>query len=232
MKTTKYKSTNQFVRTNAGTNTVSANDEEMDSAKGTLGFFINTIQVSQVQVPIDEPVQEPRYYRDVVNMLQKASEHDTVEFLINTPGGDISGLNALLFGLEVTEASTLATLVGECHSAGSLLALSCDAIQVADNATMLCHAASFGSSGKSPDVHSRVLHIADATAKLMRKAYAGFLTESEVTSLLEGKDYWFDAEQIKERLQIRAKLLEEELAKQQEELEKLTQEPAKKSKGK
>lgn len=174
--------------------------EDDDEDKGTLGFFINTVQVTHVQVPIDEPVKAPHYYRDVVNMLQKASEHDTVEFLINTPGGDVQGFNSLLFGIQTTSANTLATIVGACHSAGSLLALSCDSVQVADNATMLCHAASFGAYGKSSDVVSQAVHIQKHTENIMRKCYHNFLTKEEQDSLLLGKDFWFESEEIKARL--------------------------------
>lgn len=184
----------------------SSSEDESNDSKNTLGFFLNTIQVTHVQVPIDEPVQEPKYYRDVVNMLQKASEHDTVEFIINTPGGDVMGFNSLAFGLEATQATTLATLVGACHSAGSLLALSCDVVQVADNATMLCHAASWGSYGKSSDVTSHVLHIQKHTEAIMRKCYHNFLTTEEQDALLAGKDFWFDATEIRARLQRRDEL--------------------------
>ena len=34
----------------------------------------------------------------------------------------------------------------------------------------------------------------------MRKSYAGFLTESEIDQVLKGTDFYFDAEDISERL--------------------------------
>jgi YHS domain-containing protein len=50
---------------------------------------------------------------------------------------------------------------------------------------------------------------------VMRNTYAGFLSESEIDALLEGKDYWFDAQEFATRFEQRNEYLEEKGAELQ-----------------
>ena len=111
-------------------------DEESDDfvgGKNVLGYFMKQKVATQYTVTIDEPFVSPSYYRGVVSMLMGASEDDTVIFLINFPGGQLNGLLALVEGVKMTDATTIAVLVGECASAASMFALHCDTIFVSDN---------------------------------------------------------------------------------------------------
>ena len=45
--------------------------------------------------------------------------------------------------------------------------------------------------------------------KLVKSVYGGFLTDDEMASLLDGKDYWMEADDVLERLKNK-KLVEEQ----------------------
>lgn len=175
-------------------------DEEDDFVNPPrLGFFVNSFSVNQYTVPLDEAVVNPAYYRDIVNMLYGAGEHDTVVFTINSPGGRLDGLLSLLDAIASTNAKTIASLTGSAHSAASILALHCDMLDVGPYSTMLCHNVSYGYSGKGSDVLSHVQHVSKTSEKLFRDTYKDFLTEEEIAEVLAGKELYLDAEEIEER---------------------------------
>ena len=179
-------------------------DEESDDfvgGKNVLGYFMKQKIATQYTVTIDEAFTEPSYYRGVVSMLMGASEEDTVIFLINSPGGRLSGLLTLLEGINMTDATTLAVLVGECSSAASMFALHCDQVFVSENATMLCHNVSYGTNGKGSDVLAHVNHVAKTSEKLLRSTYLNFLSEKEILELLNGQEIYLDSDEIKARLE-------------------------------
>ena len=185
-------------------------DGDFVGSKTTLGYFMKQKVATQYTVTIDEAFTEPSYYRGVVSMLMGASEEDTVIFLINSPGGRLSGLLTLLEGVNMTDATTLAVLVGECSSAASMFALHCDQVFVSENATMLCHNVSYGTNGKGSDVLAHVNHVAKTSEKLLRSTYLHFLDEQEILQLLSGQEIYMDSEEIKQRLQKKAEALEAE----------------------
>ena len=180
-------------------------DGDFVGSKTTLGYFMKQKVATQYTVTIDEAFTEPSYYRGVVSMLMGASEEDTVIFLINSPGGRLSGLLTLLEGINMTDATTLAVLVGECSSAASMFALHCDQVFVSENATMLCHNVSYGTNGKGSDVLAYVNHIAKTSEKLLRSTYLNFLSEKEILELLNGQEIYLDSDEIEARLEQKQK---------------------------
>ena len=201
-------------------------DGDFVGSKTTLGYFIKQKVATQYTVTIDEAFTEPSYYRGVVSMLMGASEEDTVIFLINSPGGRLSGLLTLLEGVNMTDATTLAVLVGECSSAASMFALHCDQVFVSENATMLCHNVSYGTNGKGSDVLAHVNHVAKTSEKLLRSTYLNFLSEKEVLELLNGQEIYLDSDEIKARLEQK----QQATADQEQETEQETEVKVKRTK--
>ena len=175
-------------------------EEEYISHESSLGYFVKSEVSNQFTVNLDEIIGEAKYYRGVVSMLMEASENDEILFLINSPGGRFNGLVALLEGIKMTDATTTAVIVGECHSAASIFALHCDQVFVSDSAEMLCHSVSFGASGKGSDILSHVQHVSKISEKLLRTTYKYFLTEKEIDEMLNGREIYLDSNEIKERL--------------------------------
>lgn len=188
---------------------LSEDSDEFEGNKENLGFFVQTQVARQYTVTIDEPFIQPSYYRGIISMLMNATEADSVIFLLNSPGGMYSGLVALIEAVKMTDATTMAVLIGECASAASIFALHCDTVFVSDNATMLCHNISYGTGGKGSDILSHVQHVSKTSEKLLRGTYEHFLSPKEIDELLNGREIYLDSEEIKERLEQKQKLLEE-----------------------
>lgn len=205
-------------------------DEEFIGGKNTLGYFVQQKVARQYTVTIDEPFVAPSYYRAVVSMLMQATEDDTVIFLINSPGGQLNGLLALVEAVKMTDARTMAVLIGECASAASMFALHCDTVFVSENATMLCHNISYGTGGKGSDILSHVQHVSKTSEKLLRKTYEHFLTAKEIDEMINGREIYLDSDEIKDRLDTKAKLLEAQAEAQEAEAEKPVRRLRKKAK--
>jgi ATP-dependent protease ClpP protease subunit len=182
---------------------------ELEESDSYCGFFIDQKVSTRIVVPIDSVFKSASHYRLVCNKIEELSEDDVVEFQINSSGGDLNGLVALLHSIRTTEAQTIAVISGDAYSAASLLALACDAVSVGSLANMLCHSASFGTRGKSADVRGHVTHIANYAESIFRDCYEHFLTEDEITDVLEGKELYLDYEQINERLERKYSILKE-----------------------
>lgn len=172
-----------------------------------LGYTVRTHQINNFTVHINEDIIEPSYYAKVFEMLLDANEADVVSFFIASGGGRVDGLNVLLEGIRMTEATTVAVLIGECHSSASVLALNCDEVIVTDSAEALIHSCSFGIRGKAADVAAHVAHTLKVTEKLDRQTYSGFLSEHELELMIAGKEYYFDADEIRQRVQQRLEYL-------------------------
>lgn len=212
----------------------SSEDDDYEDFSGdpVLGFTSKSRVSRSYSVHINTDIRASSYYSKVFDMLLDSSDADIVTFWISSPGGRIDGLSTLLEGIKMTNAHTLAVIVGEASSAASILALSCDEVVVSDSAESLVHHCRFGAGGKAADVRANVDHTLKITEKLARSAYRGFLTEPELEAMLDGKEYFFDADQLRERIQRRVEYLEqeaelEELKRQEALIEK---KPSKKKK--
>jgi ATP-dependent protease ClpP protease subunit len=202
--------------------------DEDDEISGTgmkvLPYAVQSHVKNTFMFKIDEPVIEPSYYRNLVDVCLQAKEEDEILLFLNTPGGLYTGLTTVLDALLRTEAVTVAVIQGECHSAGSIIALHCDAVDVSPYATMLCHSLSYGTGGKDADIVAHVTHTSKQAESIIKETYEGFLTNSEISAVLDGKQLYLDAEEIVIRLEARDEY-REEIIKQRKAEAELEQNP-------
>jgi ATP-dependent protease ClpP protease subunit len=182
-------------------------EDEMDKRELYLSFAERVVQQTRIIVPIDQRINEPSYYRHVVERMDQLSEGDEVVYRINSEGGRLDGLLSLLDANDTTEATTIAHIQGECHSAASILALNCDNVYVSPYASMLVHFVSFGYAGKGMDVAHMVTHTLEQSNAIIVPTYRGFCTDEEIDEIIKGKQLWLGAEEIQRRLQLKLEYL-------------------------
>lgn len=204
------------------TNKTSAtNDDDLDGPN-LLPYVKRSFAISQVNICLDEAIVEPKYYRAVISELQTLGEHDTVNVTFATNGGSAAGMVCLIEAFRNTSATVSGAIIGDCHSAGSILAMNCDQIYVAPYASMMIHNISYGYEGKDADVMGMVSHTSAWSKKLIKETYEGFLSESEIIEVLSGKELWLDSDQIKERFEKRQKYVEKKMKAELKELKALS----------
>jgi ATP-dependent protease ClpP protease subunit len=175
-----------------------------------LGFFVESKVQNKFTVHIDTEFVQPSFYRNVIEMMDSATEDDLIVFKINSPGGQLASLQSLVEALKSTDAHTVAVLVGECASAASIFSMYCNSVVVTDSANMLAHHVSYSTGGKGADIVSHVQHMAKISEKFMHDAYKNFLTEAEIVDIIAGKEMYIDADEIRERFAKRQELFEAE----------------------
>lgn len=159
---------------------------------------------------LDEGIGEPSKYRELVSILFGANEGDKINIFINSPGGRLDSANAIIEGLKVTQATVIGHVIGDCHSAASMIALNCENLAVYDSAECMVHTASFGAGGSTGNVKSHVDFTHSQVEKLLDNTYKYFLTEDELVDLKKGCEFYFNADEMRERVQRRHEALEAE----------------------
>lgn len=191
----------------------SNNNQEQDAVvqdNTSLGYFTSVQPITTITVPIDEEVKAPSYYRHVIEAIEGLSESDQLIFNINSPGGRMDGLESLLAGIELFDGSSVAVIQGDCHSAASILAMSCDAVAVSKYANMLVHFVSFGTVGSASHIKAHVDHVQKISEKLFRETYKYFLTEEEIEQCIyQDRQLYLDADEIMQRLEQKIQIMQE-----------------------
>ena len=209
-------STSKYIKSKYITNPVLArNDEDDDEVELSsrsnspyLPYFESTKTNRCIKVFLDENIREAKYYRTVLQGIESLGEGDVVLLSINSYGGQLDGAIAIINAIENTEADVHASIEGVAASAASLIALASPSISVSPYATMMVHAATFGAFGKQSDVISHASFVDKQVRNLMGSVYKDFLSEKELEEVIMGKEFWFDAEEIVRRLELRAELQE------------------------
>jgi len=162
---------------------------------------------NRYDVFIDTDIGSPAAYRDLNFLLNTASEDDHFNLYINSPGGQLNTALMIIESLKVTEASTTAIIQGECHSAASMITMYCQEVHVLDSAHMLLHTATYGTVGNTSNVKAHTEFTTRQVEKLITDTYSGFLSPEEIEKVKLGVELWFDAEEIRERLEDRIEYL-------------------------
>lgn len=168
-------------------------------------------------VSITDDFDEPRYYDEVIALLASAGEDDTIIWNINSKGGFVNTLQMLLGWKAMCQAKQVHVLCGDASSCASAFFLSeADEYIVSEGATLFIHEFQVGNSGTNSNVVRRVEHTTKENERFVRETYKDFLDESkgEIDEVLRGVELYFNADEIRQRLQQR-----EEMKAQQQQLQ-------------
>lgn len=169
-----------------------------------LGYSERNQVMTQIKVYLDEDIKSPKYYRGVIDKVTSLNEGDQVIYYVSSPGGRMDGMIALIEANNQSDADILCVLIGECHSAASMFALTCPNISVSPSATMMVHFVSFGAGGIASHVKANVDHTLDFCSNYFKDIYQGFLTEEEMDLCINaGKEIWMQSDEIMQRLEKR-----------------------------
>lgn len=151
-------------------------------------------------VRIARDITEIDDFSDELQLLMFATEDDTIRFEVTTRGGELDTAHILVRAMRATKARTKAYIGPTCASAGTVIALACDEWEIDEMSSFMIHAGSYGAIGKQQEVRSKVEHNDKILDRFVRNTYTGFLTEDEMDRVIDGKDYYFDGDELAERL--------------------------------
>jgi len=195
-----------------------ANDEEIiflpDMARQQNGLIRTiTTQINTHLVFIDDDIVQPSVYRDVIQCLATCGENDNVNLLVNSSGGRTDSIWEIIEAMRGCRGEVCVTVIGAAYSAASMLACMAPECIIADSAEFMLHTAHYGSVGTVPNVKSQTDFATRQLNKLLDICYTGFLTPKEMEELKNGREFWFDAQEARERIAKRQLFLIKEAKK-------------------
>ena len=158
------------------------------------------LQINQHLIFIDDDIGDPPLYRDVIHCLATCNENDSVNFLINSNGGRTDSIWQIIEAMKGCRGDVAATVIGAAYSAASMLACMAPECYIADSAEFMLHTAHYGSIGTVPNVKGQTDFATKQINRLLDICYAGFLTPKELEELKNGREWWFDADEARERM--------------------------------
>jgi ATP-dependent protease ClpP protease subunit len=149
---------------------------------------------------LTEPIGVPTEYNEACHELRHASADTTVKVILNTPGGIASSAFMIVDAMKACKAPIHGVITGEVASAGTIIAMACTSLEVADYAQLMIHNYSHGTSGSGAQVKEYVSFTDREFTKAMKTIYKGFLSPSEMKQIsTQDKEIWLNKDEILKR---------------------------------
>lgn len=155
-------------------------------------------------------IESSEEYIEWFDIIRNAGQNDVIKIYINSYGGDLFTAIQFLRVLGETQGNIVVSVEGACMSAATIILMCGHQFEVSEHSMFMFHNYSSGVMGKGGEMFDQLQHERIWSEKLHRDIYADFLTEKEITSILENKDIWMDGEEVIKRLKKKVKKLEKE----------------------
>ena len=149
-------------------------------------------------------IEEPSEYNELCFRLKSASPAEIFTLVINTPGGILDSALMLVDAIKTSKAKIIAQISGTVASAGTIITLACDDVEVAPHTAFMIHNYSGGLVGKGHELKAHQEFVDANLNNSFTDLYKGFLTPSEIKKVIDGKDYWMNRDEVLERLSARS----------------------------
>ena len=150
-------------------------------------------------------IESPEEYIEWFDTIRSAGENDILKFYINSPGGDLFTAIQFMRVINESAGNIIVSVEGACMSAATLIFLCGEQYEISEHSMFMFHNYSSAVIGKGGEMFDQLAHQKTWSEKLMRDVYGDFLTEKEITSILENKDIWMDGDEVAKRLKKKIK---------------------------
>ena len=177
---------------------------------------------TQYSINVSQVFGNPHTFDEVIHVLMTATPEDIIVFHINSDGGQLYSLIALQNAIKASQAQIHMNLMGVAASAGGALFLTdgVSSYSIGDNTCLMIHNMICGTGyDDTHKVVTRAEHNRKVNDRFVKDTYLNFLTESEIQSVLDGKEIYLEDFEIRERLQKREELKAQQIQQQVDDLE-------------
>ena len=140
-------------------------------------------------------------YFDLIDALNYASPDDEFIIRIHSGGGLLGTADVIINAIQNTQARVHGHIESLCGSAATIIFLNCHSYSISPRSEFFVHTASSGTIGKEHENYASIIFDRKRVHKMVRDAYEGLLTDQEIDNVLKGQDYYFDADELGERLE-------------------------------
>lgn len=150
-------------------------------------------------------ITAPEDYVEWFNIIRNATSNDVVKIYINSRGGDADTAIQFMRVLGETDAHVICSIEGSCMSAATMVFLCAQEFEITPHSLFMVHNYSGGIFGKGAEIYDQAVFERKWSMEFMQHIYKDFLTNNEITSLLDGKDMWMTSSEVMGRCQAMAK---------------------------
>jgi ATP-dependent protease ClpP protease subunit len=155
-------------------------------------------------------IESSENYIEWFQTIRHASEADIIKIYINSPGGDAFTAIQFIRALQETDATIIMSVEGMCASAATMIFLQGHSFEVSEHSAFMVHSYSSGIVGKGHEIHSQAMFDRGWSETMLREIYKDFLTEKEITRVLDGADLWMEGDAVIRRLKAKGKKMQKE----------------------
>lgn len=187
---------------------------------GTLADSYNKIQVTArpaenliFSAELYGKIEDDAQVADIVEAFDSMEENDRFNLKLSSGGGCLSVTDNIITGMRRTKGHVHVSASGNIASAATLILLEAHSFELSDHFTALIHCGSIVEGGTTAEFAKAAPFYLKWMQDMMRSSYAGFLDESEVEQLIEGKDFLLTNTEWLERSEKRNEWMQEQVEK-------------------
>lgn len=165
---------------------------------------------TEYNVMFDSDIDLQEEYHEHWYVMENATEADVININISSNGGSVDTIAKFQDIVKKSDAHFHGKLQGSGYSAGGALFLLCHTHEVADLSTFMAHSIQTGYGGGTQAIEAHSKMSSKQNEQLCRMLYTDFLTEEEIVRICDGAEIWMDAPEIRERLEKRQSIREQE----------------------
>lgn len=163
-------------------------------------IFTTEVRGQQHTYYLTGPITEPENYVDLCNILRSSGPQDEILIRINSSGGSVATERMICNAIEESEANVVGFIEYACMSAATTIFLACKQHGWGPHIQFMIHCAWWSSYGKTPDIKSHTEFAHKQMEEEIIATYSGLLDESELKACNEGKEFWFGAKELEQRM--------------------------------
>lgn len=154
-------------------------------------------------------IDEAQDYVDFITVLDTATDNDLVNIYLNTPGGNLMTAISIIHAMNRSQTNIVAYADGEVASAGSLIFFAAPNKAVMPYSQLMLHDASMFTGGKLSESIKGITAMTELVSRMAHDIYYPYFNESEIKDILDGKDFYCNAEEIYARLERGEEIIKE-----------------------
>ncbi len=163
-------------------------------------MFSDEIQVSYFpakfgtyEADIFGPIYSPTQFSQLTTVLNLMQEDDDLVLNISSGGGSLTAVDSLLHGMRKCEGHIHGIATGEVSSAATFVLLECDTYELSEGFEAVLHCGSLGTGGNFNEVAISAPFQLQHMENYLRRAYEGFVDDTELSAMFKGQDLLLDA---------------------------------------
>ncbi len=175
-------------------------DEAPEPPFTGLQRFERRLALREVSYYLCGDIREAHHYAELFYTLRTAGESDLITLHLNSPGGDFDSGLQIINNMKASPAKVITVLEARAFSMAALIFLAGDEWVVHDNCQLMFHTYSGIVSGRGNEQQAEMRAVSTWFEKVMARVCPPFLTETEVTRIMQGNDLWLDSDEIHHRI--------------------------------